>query len=69
MENFTLIPIMVGSIDAKTEEYYGKILSKYFDDDNCLFVISTDFCHWGNKFAYTYQPGEGEIFESIEKLD
>ena len=45
---------MVGSIDAKTEEYYGKILSKYFDDDNCLFVISTDFCHWGNKFAYTY---------------
>ncbi|CAD8209619.1 unnamed protein product [Paramecium pentaurelia] len=69
-DNFTIIPIMVGSIDAKSEEYYGKLLSEYFDMDDTLFIISTDFCHWGTKFAYTYfNNADGEIFESIEKLD
>lgn len=69
-ENFTIIPIMVGSIDAKAEEYYGKIFAQYFDRDDCLFIISTDFCHWGSKFAFTtYNSNDGEIFESIEKLD
>jgi predicted class III extradiol MEMO1 family dioxygenase len=30
-----------------SEEYYGKLLTKYFDRDDTLFIISTDFCHWG----------------------
>lgn len=47
IENIKLVPIMVGSIDAVQEEYYGKILSKYIDMDDTLFVVSTDFCHWG----------------------
>lgn len=68
VENFTIIPIMVGSIDAKSEEYYGRILSEYFDRDDTIFIISTDFTHWGTKFAYTYyNPNDGDIFESIEK--
>jgi len=38
---------MVGSLEPKAEEKYGKLLSKYFDMDDVLFVASTDFCHWG----------------------
>jgi len=65
-----LVPIMVGSIDAKMEEYYGKLLAKYFDDDNTVFVISSDFCHWGKRFSYTYfNKEDGDIHKSIEKLD
>lgn len=38
---------MVGEIDG-LEDYYGKILAKYFDDENSIFIISSDFCHWGS---------------------
>jgi predicted class III extradiol MEMO1 family dioxygenase len=38
---------MVGSLEAKAEERYGKLLAKYFDMDDVIFVASTDFCHWG----------------------
>jgi len=50
-----------------------------------VFIISSDFCHWGSRFSYTYylpENGEGynlkrrdkaptnpKIWESIAKLD
>lgn len=46
---FKLVPIMVGSTDPKFEEYFGKYLVKYFDDPNTIFIISSDFCHWGKR--------------------
>lgn len=45
-----LVPIMVGSTNPEKEAYYGKLLAKYFDDDNTVFVISSDFCHWGKRY-------------------
>jgi AmmeMemoRadiSam system protein B len=67
---FKLVPIMVGNTDPKMEAYYGKLLSSYFDDDNTVFIVSSDFCHWGKRFSYTYYNKEdGEIHKSIEKLD
>lgn len=33
---------------------YGEILAKYFDDPKNLFIVSSDFCHWGSRFRYTY---------------
>ena len=39
------------------------------DPSNC-FVISSDFCHWGQRFRYTqYDQEAGEIYQSIEALD
>ncbi|PRP88550.1 hypothetical protein PROFUN_02961 [Planoprotostelium fungivorum] len=67
---FTLVPILVGSTDASTEKAYGELLSPYLDDETNFFVISSDFCHWGKRFNYFhYDESEGEIYESIEKLD
>jgi len=40
---------MVGSIDAGLEKHFGELFAKYFDDDNTVFCISSDFCHWGKK--------------------
>lgn len=45
-----LVPIMVGSVDARSEAKYGEILAPYLDDPANLFVISSDFCHWGNRY-------------------
>lgn len=67
---FKLVPIMVGHIDKKSQEYYGKIFAEYLKDEKNLFIVSSDFCHWGSHFDY--QPLDGnvkETFKYIEQLD
>ena len=67
---FTLIPIMVGCTTSEQESYFGKIFSEYYKDSDNLFIISSDFCHWGSRFRFThYNKEDGNIHDSIEKLD
>lgn len=67
---FTIVPILVGSLNAQAEAEFAKILAPYFADTSNLFVISSDFCHWGSRFSYTYRDdGAGDIHDSIERLD
>ncbi|KAL4891792.1 MEMO1 family [Aspergillus ambiguus] len=49
-----LVPIMVGSTSASTENAFGTLLAPYLEDPANAFVISSDFCHWGSRFRYTY---------------
>ena len=49
-----LIPIMIGSTNPATEAALGKLLAPYIADSSNIFVISSDFCHWGSRFGYTY---------------
>lgn len=49
-----LVPIMVGSTRADTERAFGSVLAPYLKDPTNVFVISSDFCHWGHRFSYTY---------------
>jgi len=68
--SFTLVPILVGSLNKKSEEHYGSLLSKYLEDPSNFFVISSDFCHWGKRFDFTYfDSNEEAIYKSIESLD
>nr|CAI5867676.1 unnamed protein product [Callosobruchus analis] len=74
MENFknqfTIVPILVGSLSPDREACYGRILSSYLADPKNLFIISSDFCHWGHRFRYTYYDRTyGNIYQSIEGLD
>ena len=69
-DQYTIVPIVVGHLSAKHEEIYGELLSSYFHDPGNVFIISSDFCHWGRRFSFTaYDRQQGEIFESIENLD
>ncbi|CAO0789966.1 unnamed protein product [Mucor circinelloides] len=66
IDDLSLVPILVGSISATKEKMYGQLLAKYLQDPQSLFIISSDFCHWGARFRYTYytksnQPGEKSI--------
>jgi len=64
------VPILVGSLNPEQEAQYGSLLSPYLMDPTNLFVISSDFCHWGQRFSYTYYDRScGAIHKSIEKLD
>jgi AmmeMemoRadiSam system protein B len=49
-----LVPILVGSTSPEVEKEYGKLLAPYLADPSNVFIISSDFCHWGSRFSYTY---------------
>lgn len=66
-----LVPIMVGALTPAAEAAYGALLAKYLDDPANLFVISSDFCHWGKRFNYTpWDTSKGlPLHKAIEELD
>lgn len=67
---FTLVPIMVGAVSTASEAAYGRLLAPYLSDPATLFIASSDFCHWGSRFSYTfYDASKGPIHASIEWLD
>lgn len=49
-----IVPILVGAINTARENEFGKLLAKYLNDPENFFVVSSDFCHWGSRFRYTY---------------
>ncbi|XP_060878577.1 protein MEMO1 [Metopolophium dirhodum] len=69
-DKFTIVPVMVGSLSTEKESLYGHIFAQYLADPKNLFIISSDFCHWGQRFRYTfYEKSWGEIHQSITTLD
>lgn len=69
-DQFTIVPVLVGSLSPESEQMYGKIFAPYLADPQNLFVISSDFCHWGSRFRYSYyDKSAGPIWKSIENLD
>jgi len=47
-----LLPLVVGQLSPEDCKRYADHLAPYFDDPSTLFVLSSDFCHWGAKFRY-----------------
>eukprot|EP00347_Sterkiella_histriomuscorum_P017528 403348996 len=72
-EDVTLVPLMVGQIPDDKFDRYAELLMPYFLDQQTLFIVSSDFCHWGKRFQFTlrYQDQDKSepIHKSIEKLD
>jgi len=66
---FSIIPILVGELSSPFESFYSKIFAPYLDDPTTLFIVSSDFCHWGNRFRYNYTIPDTPIYSSIETLD
>lgn len=67
---FSIVPIVVGSLSASDEMRFGKILSEFLNSDENMFVVSSDFCHWGSRFSYQPTSSAGKpIWEHISDLD
>ncbi|CCA69103.1 hypothetical protein PIIN_03003 [Serendipita indica DSM 11827] len=49
-----IVPILVGALDKQGEATYGKLLAPYFAREDTFTVVSSDFCHWGRRFSYTF---------------
>ena len=67
-KQISLVPVMVGQMEDENE--YGRIFAEYFKEDQNLFIVSSDFCHWGRRFGFTpYNQAHGAIHQSIEAMD
>jgi len=53
-QDITVVPIIVGAISQQLEATYGTLLAPYLDREDTFCVVSSDFCHWGTRFSYTY---------------
>ncbi|CCD23957.1 Mho1p NDAI_0C02970 [Naumovozyma dairenensis CBS 421] len=68
LDNVKVIPMMVSHNTKEFDMSVGKILSEYLNDPSNLFIISSDFCHWGRRFEYTgYVGSEDELKEATEE--
>ncbi|KAF4635275.1 hypothetical protein G7Y89_g2827 [Cudoniella acicularis] len=50
----SLVPVMVGNTSEETEKTYGRLFAPYLTDETSVFIVSSDFCHWGDRFQYMY---------------
>ena len=53
------------ALTTKRKNKFGKILADYIKEDENLFVISSDFCHWGVNFDY--MPHDKKISKDISE--
>ena len=58
--DISVIPILVGQLSAVKAAQFAEVLAPHVADPATLVVVSTDFCHWGERFRYTYYQGEDE---------
>ena len=69
-KELSIIPIIVGDNDFYTNNKIAEALYELYEDKSTLFVISSDFCHWGRNFGFmSYDKKFENIWESIEDLD
>ncbi|KAF9195402.1 Protein memo1 [Haplosporangium sp. Z 11] len=69
IDEIKIVPILIGALTESAERQYGKLLAPYLDDPQNLFIISSDFCHWGVRFDYTYYADEdGNVTQSLARL-
>lgn len=70
---FTIVPIIIGQVSPSTCVQIASALASLFEDKNTLFVVSSDFTHWGRRFGYTYLPSNSDsnipIYKLIEQID
>ncbi|KAH7321344.1 memo-like protein-domain-containing protein [Stachybotrys elegans] len=63
----TIVPILVGNNSMSESKRMAQVLLPYLRDPENAFIISSDFCHWGDRFDYMpYLPTRD--IDHIEEL-
>ena len=45
-QDVVIVPILVGAINVNKERHFGRLLAPYLAENDTIFVVSSDFCHW-----------------------
>ena len=43
-----IVPLIIGDLPEEEYRYYAEALLSLFLDERTVFVVSSDFCHWGH---------------------
>jgi hypothetical protein len=65
-QDFKLIPIINGFVDEGSAEHIAMTLKDWWHEDT-LWVISSDFTHYGHSFNYV--PFRRDVKENLRELD
>ena len=66
VEQFEIIPLIVGHIETNEYDSIAKTLKEIIDDST-LIIISSDFIHYGSRFDY--EPFRNNILNNIKATD
>lgn len=63
-----IVPMLISHNTEKIDYELGDILGKEMGKSkNTVFVVSSDFCHWGARFRYTaYVANESDLWHHFE---
>ncbi len=61
-----IIPVIAGFIDVVSAGHVAELLEQFWNKDT-LWVISSDFTHYGK--AFSYQPFTSDIKKNLHELD
>lgn len=62
-----VVCVVAVHVFANSEAKYGQLLAPYLSDPSNLFIISSDFCHWGSRFKFTFTNSE-QVLVAQQKL-
>lgn len=51
--NISLVPLLFGDVSAHDASKLAHVFAPLMASPENVFVVSTDFCHWGSRFRYT----------------
>lgn len=57
----SIVPILVGDGSVEQEKSFGQLLAPHLKDPENVFIVSSDFCHWGPRFSYRPQYSDGAV--------
>lgn len=55
-----IVPMLVGNHGLEGEQEVGHVLAPYLKDPDNAFIISSDFCHWGDR-SFSYTPYSSDL--------
>ena len=70
-KNIQVLPVMCGQLSTLQQEVFGRLLADVVKRPTVLTVVSSDFCHWGERFRFTpMSPLDNvPIHQFIEHMD
>lgn len=67
LDSVKVVPLMVSHNSKEVDWKIGGVLGKFMKPGT-VFIISSDFCHWGRRFGYTgYVGSQDELDDAMSQ--
>ncbi|CCE61546.1 hypothetical protein TPHA_0A04710 [Tetrapisispora phaffii CBS 4417] len=68
VDKVKVVPMIVSHNSEAVDTKLANVLKNEFMNPETIFIVSSDFCHWGRRFQYTgYVGNSEELKDSLEE--